>query len=184
MTSASPSANPTSPRRTRIVNARIFDGSGSAPFFGEILVAGDRIEAVSRTGGVFADADTIDAGGAFLMPGLVECHTHITYPNAYDRWYPHLYPPAAVETTLMTVHNAQVLIDHGFTSAYSAGAIKPGIETHVRDEIAAGRIAGRAYALRRWSSISRAIPMRDRCRRLRTSYERPCAKVQRKASTS
>jgi imidazolonepropionase-like amidohydrolase len=76
------------------------------------------------------------------MPGLVDGHSHITYPNAIDRSYPTMYPPAAVETTLMTVHNARILLDHGFTSAYSAGAIKPGIETKLRDEIAAGRIAG------------------------------------------
>ncbi len=89
-----------------------------------------------------ADAVVIDGGGATLMPGLIDGHSHITYPNAADRPYPHLYPPATVETTLMTVHNARLLLDHGFTSAYSAGAIKPGIEAHLRDEIAAGRIAG------------------------------------------
>lgn len=132
-----------SPGRTLFTNVRIFDGSGSGLFAGEVLVDGERIAAVRRVPGTLAaDARTIDGHGATLMPGLVECHAHITYPNAHDHFYPHLYPPATVETTLMTVHNAQVLLDHGFTSAYSAGAIKPGIETKLRDEIDAGRIAG------------------------------------------
>jgi imidazolonepropionase-like amidohydrolase len=133
----------TAASRTLVTNVLIFDGTGSDRFAGEVLLDGDRIATVSRVpGAIAADARTIDGGGATLMPGMVECHAHVTYPNAVDRFYPHLYPPAAVETTLMTVHNVQVLLEHGFTSAYSAGAIKPGIETHLRDEIEAGRIPG------------------------------------------
>ena len=130
--------------RTLITNVSIFDGTGSDRFRGEVLVDGERIVAVrpGEGNGRMEDALLIDGGGATLMPGLVEGHAHITYPNAFDRPYPHLFPPAAIETTLMTVHNAHVLLDYGFTSAYSAGAIKPGIETKLRDEIAAGRITG------------------------------------------
>jgi imidazolonepropionase-like amidohydrolase len=132
-----------SPGRTLFTNVQIFDGTGSERFAGEVLVEGERIATVSRGDGTaVSDAQTIDGHGGTLMPGLVECHAHITYPNAHDRFYPHLYPPAVVETTLMTVHNAHVLLDHGFTSAYSAGAIKPGIEAKLRDEIDSGRIAG------------------------------------------
>ena len=129
--------------RTLFTNVRVFDGTGGARFDGQVLVEDGRIATVSRgSDALSADAHRIDGGGATLMPGMVECHAHITYPNAVDRFYPHLYPPAAVETTLMTVHNALVLLDHGFTSAYSAGAIKPGIETKLREEIEAGRISG------------------------------------------
>ena len=130
--------------RTRFADVRIFDGTGGDVFVGDMLIENDRIAGVAHAPHDFASADAqvVDGRGRFLMPGLVESHAHITYPNAIDRWYPHLYPPAVVETTLMTVHNAQVLIDHGFTSAYSAGAIKPGIEAALRDEIAAGRVVG------------------------------------------
>jgi len=130
--------------RTRFTDVRIFDGTGSDVFAGEVLIEGDRIAGVGREPDAFASADAkvIEGRGRVLMPGLVESHAHITYPNAIDHWYPQLYPPALVETTLMTVHNAHVLIEHGFTSAYSAGAIKPGIEAALRDEIAVGRIVG------------------------------------------
>lgn len=129
--------------RTLIANVAIFDGSGADRFPGEVLVEGDRIVAVERSAGGISAEDVwrIDASGETLMPGLIDGHAHITYPHAVDRRYPRMYAPI-VDTTLMTVHNARLLLDHGFTSAYSAGAIKPGIEARLRDEIDAGRIEG------------------------------------------
>jgi imidazolonepropionase-like amidohydrolase len=62
-------------------NVRIFDGSGAAPYPGEVLIQGNRISRVARgiralpTSGV----TTVDAGGATLLPGLVESHTHFSW---------------------------------------------------------------------------------------------------------
>ncbi|MEP7056547.1 MAG: amidohydrolase family protein, partial [Caldimonas sp.] len=58
-------------------NVRIFDGSGEQPYTGELLVQGNRIARVGRSGygersaPVFG-AQVIDGAGAFLMPGMVE----------------------------------------------------------------------------------------------------------------
>ena len=65
-------------------NARIFDGSGDPPFRGEVLVQGNRITRVTRSGlGARAPevrgVTMVDAAGAFLMPGLVEAHTHFAW---------------------------------------------------------------------------------------------------------
>lgn len=52
-------------------NARIFDGSGRAPFSGEVLVEKNRIEAVSDSASRISrpDAEVVDCGGRTLMPG-------------------------------------------------------------------------------------------------------------------
>ena len=42
----------------------------------------------------------------------------------------------------MTAHNARVLLDHGFTSAYSAGSRGQRFEVAIRDEIDAGFLPG------------------------------------------
>ena len=65
-------------------NARIFDGGGDAPFVGDVLVQGNRIARVDRRVSVgaangIAGAQVIDAAGAFLMPDMVEAHTHFSW---------------------------------------------------------------------------------------------------------
>jgi imidazolonepropionase-like amidohydrolase len=129
--------------RTLISNVSIFDGTGDDVFRGRVLIENDRIAAVDRssTEPSVADARVIDGQGATLMPGLTDGHAHLGLPCSIERSYPTLYAPPG-ETALITVHNARILLDHGFTNAYSAGAIKPGIEPKLRDDIDAGRLVG------------------------------------------
>ncbi len=61
--------------------ARVIDGSGSAPITnGVVVVTGNRITAVGRSGSVTvpAGAQTIDLGDATLLPGFIDAHTHIS----------------------------------------------------------------------------------------------------------
>ena len=129
---------------TLFVNTSIFDGSGAGLFPGEVLVDGNRIAAVARNGERIdrqRAADVIDAGGATLMPGLVEPHAHLTFPSAVDRIVATFFPPLE-EHAFYTAHNAKTLLDYGFTSALSGGATRPALEVKLRDEIAAGFLPG------------------------------------------
>jgi len=75
-----------------------------------VLVEDGRIATVSRgSDALSADAHRIDGGGATLMPGMVECHAHITYQMLLIGSTAPV-SAAAVETTLMTVHNALVCL--------------------------------------------------------------------------
>lgn len=58
-----------------IRNARIFDGSGSPWFHGDLAVAGDRIAAIGKLGDAKA-ARVIDAAGLALAPGFIDVHSH------------------------------------------------------------------------------------------------------------
>ena len=65
-------------------NVRIFDGGGEAPFTGDVPVQGNRIRRVVKTGhgarsAPVMGAQVIDGAGAFLMPGMVEAHTHFSW---------------------------------------------------------------------------------------------------------
>jgi imidazolonepropionase-like amidohydrolase len=128
--------------KTMIVGARIWDASGSAPCDGDVLVEGDRIRAVSRVQGQLSQADcqVIDAGGMFLMPGLVEGHAHLSFEAVTST--EDLMTPPPEEHTLLTARVAKSLLDHGFTSAYGASEAKLRLGVAVRNEIDAGRLPG------------------------------------------
>ena len=60
--------------KTLLTNARIYDGTGSEPFCGSVLIDGDRIASVGRE---IPDADrVIDLGGRSLAPGFIDPHSH------------------------------------------------------------------------------------------------------------
>jgi len=124
-------------------NIIVFDGSGTDPFPGEVLVEGNRIATVAhgtsripKQNGV----ELIDGRGACLMPGLVEAHGHISFTDVAKLTDLGEIPPE--EHVLKTMHNARLLLDSGFTSIYSAASAKPRIEVVIRNEINTGRIPG------------------------------------------
>ncbi len=132
----------TEPGRILFRNVRVIDGSGKAPFMGEVLVAGNRISAVGRKAGALrADgAEIVDGAGAAVMPGLVEAHAHASFANTSSLEALGEIPPE--EHTLLTMKHVRLLLDHGFTSISSAASAKPRLDVVIRNAIAAGDIPG------------------------------------------
>jgi len=129
---------------TLFTNVRIFDGTPHASRAGSVLVEGNRIARV-----VYGDdpitapaaAQVIDGGGRTLMPGMVEAHCHLTWGSSVEQIYhAFILPPEELDTA--ATRNARVLLDHGFTSLWSAGALGDGIETRLAARIAAGEVPG------------------------------------------
>jgi imidazolonepropionase len=63
--------------RLVVRNGSLFTAAGD-PGGWDVLVEDGRIVAVGRIGEVAADAE-IDAAGAVVMPGFVDCHTHVVF---------------------------------------------------------------------------------------------------------
>jgi len=128
--------------RLLIDGARVWDGTGSPPFPGKVLVDGERIVTVAtQAEKVEADgAERIDAAGKFLMPGLVEGHAHLSFVDTPRGTALGELPPE--DHALLTMDAARKLLGAGFTSACSAAAAKIRLDVAVRDAIAQGMVDG------------------------------------------
>ena len=89
----------------------------------------------ARTGG----AQVVDAPGHTLMPGLIDCHTHLVF---------HQYPTLqridqdSVEAaTIRCAKNAEVLVDHGYTTIRDVGS-RGAAAISVGRAVREGRIRG------------------------------------------
>ena len=89
------------PRPLVLVNATVLDGTGAPPVRGAtVVVEGGRIARVG-TGDVArpAGAEVIDVGGRWVLPGLIDAHTHVSTLDAARR---------ALESGVTTIRSASV----------------------------------------------------------------------------
>ena len=98
---------------TVIRGGTIIDGSGSAPYVGDVGIVGDRIAAV----GVVAaqGKHEIDARGLLVTPGFVDIHTHF---DGQATWDPLLAPSSLHGVTSLVMGNCGV----GFAPARRGAA--------------------------------------------------------------
>lgn len=108
---------------TVLSNARLFDGTG-APVRDDmtVILEGGRIESVSHSPVDHpGDARIIDLAGRFLMPGIIDCHTHLSAQNQPDL-------PEGVEALLpgvaghLVASSMQKALRMGITTVRDVGA--------------------------------------------------------------
>jgi imidazolonepropionase-like amidohydrolase len=126
-------------------NVRIIDGTGAAPFPGEVLVQGNRVSRITRGARVapVAGVTVIDGAGATLMPGMTEAHTHFAWNNSATLDGIQLMP--LEEHMLWTAGVAKTYLDQGWTSCVGAATAKPRLDVVVRNAINEGLIPGPRY---------------------------------------
>jgi imidazolonepropionase-like amidohydrolase len=108
-----------------VAGGTVFDAvTGGVVRDGVVRIEGDRIAAVgpaSAVGSGGRDLQVVDAGGRFVMPGLMDCHVHLTAPATPDyatRALKDLIPYAA----LRGAANGRRMLDAGFTTVRDVGA--------------------------------------------------------------
>jgi len=108
-----------------------------------IWIEGDRIKAIGKAAEISsqlpAGAKTIDLSNATVLPGLIDCHTHLTFT-------PYMSGPAGLHVSyprqaLIGARNARLTLEAGFTTVRNVGA-NGYSDIALRDAIKAGDVPG------------------------------------------
>ncbi|NBC38144.1 amidohydrolase family protein [Novosphingobium sp. FSY-8] len=127
-----------------ITNIRIFDGTPTPARAGSVRIEGERIAAIAYAPDTItpqADDTVFDGAGRTLMPGLIDCHVHLQLGSTVEAMgKPGNFPPE--QLALTAAHAGRVLLDHGFTGAFSGGSSSAGAELAVKAAFDRGTLPG------------------------------------------
>lgn len=98
-----------------IRGGRVFDAISAGVRPATVVIRGNRIHAILPPDSTAwaADARVIDATGKTVMPGLIDMHTHVTYP---DRTTAIDEQASEGGGTLRGARNLRLFLEYGFTS--------------------------------------------------------------------
>jgi imidazolonepropionase-like amidohydrolase len=118
--------------RTLFSGGRVLDGTGAAPANADVVVEDGRIVEV----GPGLDGDEgVDVTGKALLPGLFDCHTHVTFS--------HIDTMRRLQTPFSyrfyeALHNLEATLRIGITTVRDAGGADLGIKQAVEDGLIRG----------------------------------------------
>lgn len=126
-------------------NVRILDSTGERPYAGEVLVDGNRISKIARAPAVLPrhGAQVVNGGGALLMSGLCDAHTHFSWIDQPSLDAIGMMP--VEEHTLEAGLSARRYLDMGYTMCVGAAAAKPRLDVVIRNYINSGKLPGPRY---------------------------------------
>jgi imidazolonepropionase-like amidohydrolase len=113
--------------RTLLRGGRVFDGTGAPPAEADLLVEDGRILEVGP--GLDGD-EAVDVAGRHLLPGLFDCHTHVTLSNVNLLGL--LQAPFSYRF-FQTVQNLAATLRVGITTVRDAPGADAGVKQAVAD---------------------------------------------------
>jgi imidazolonepropionase-like amidohydrolase len=131
------------PKTVYIRAGRLFDATSDNVRENVIIVVmGDRIQSVGPAGAISipGGATVIDLSHATVLPGLIDCHTHLgARADRYDEIY--RFKDTPFSSAFAAVVNARKTLDAGFTSVRDVGS-EPFLAVDLRNAIAEGLVPG------------------------------------------
>jgi imidazolonepropionase-like amidohydrolase len=106
-----------------------------------IVIRNNRIEKVGTGLAEPAGAKVIDLSKMTVLPGLIDCHTHLA-DGAHDGEPLGQFKKTAARVALESVPNARVTLESGFTTVRDVGVYRALTDLALRDAINRGDIVG------------------------------------------
>jgi imidazolonepropionase-like amidohydrolase len=105
-----------------------------------ILVRDGKIQAVGENLSIPAGASVIDLSKMTVLPGLIDCHTHLADLPFEEPLL--VLQKSAAETAYAVIPNARVTLLAGFTTVRDVGVYRAFNDVALRDAIAQGNVIG------------------------------------------
>ncbi|MBV9623544.1 MAG: amidohydrolase family protein [Acidobacteria bacterium] len=107
-----------------------------------IIIRGNKIAAIGSGLAIPAEAQILDLSRMTVLPGLIDCHTHLA-DGKYGEGDPMFQlRKTASQTVLESVRNARVTLESGFTTVRDVGVYRALNDIALRDAINRGDIIG------------------------------------------
>ncbi len=106
-----------------------------------ILIRDSKIERVGKGIDVPPNAALVDLSKMTVLPGLIDCHTHLA-DGAHDGEPMGQFKKTAAQVALESVPNARAMLESGFTTVRDVGAYRALGDVALRDAINRGDIVG------------------------------------------
>jgi len=106
-----------------------------------IVIRDGKIEAVGKGLAIPTGAEVIDLSAMTVLPGLIDCHTHLVDGIRETEPLKQLQKSAA-QVVLESIPNARVTLESGFTSVRDVGVYRALNDVALRDAINNGYVVG------------------------------------------
>ncbi|MBK6427294.1 MAG: amidohydrolase family protein [Blastocatellia bacterium] len=110
-------------RKTTVIKAaRLFDGASSTLIPNAVvIIEGNRITQAGSGLAIPAGADVIDLGDVTILPGLIDCHVHMTFELTGD-WANQAVRESASDAAIKATVYARRTLEAGFTTVRDLGS--------------------------------------------------------------
>ena len=132
---------PSGPDRVLVLRGgRIFDGTGAAAEQGTLVIERNKILKILPPSSTEwpKNAEVVNVAGKTILPGLIDLHTHLTYPLTEGDV---LHAPSEADATLRAVEKLRYFLESGITSVRDVGS-QGDVTFRLKEWVRDNRLAG------------------------------------------
>jgi imidazolonepropionase-like amidohydrolase len=136
-------ASAATPEIVAVKTGRLIDPKAGVVVPGAIiLIENGKVQAVGPSVAIPSGAKVIDLSSMTVLPGLMDCHTHLVGDYVNDSDPLTELRTSSAQRAFESIPNARVTLEAGFTTVRDVGTYRAFVDVAMRDAIAKGYFPG------------------------------------------